>query len=100
MTIKKVEQLEDRVIIHFHFKNGERIPDDFEKKEILYSDIPHLPKDHEIQRDPGCINHWSEPVFIEKVNKTIIYYFKEWQETAYASMQGFEDGPFLVNKVN
>ena len=99
-VIEKVEELEDRVKIHFHFSNGMHIPDEYKTREILYNSILNLPRSPsvpEVREDEDCCppSYWSESIFIPKIKKTIAYHFKEWQESVSSRMQFFEGGPYL-----
>ncbi len=101
-VIEKVEQLEDRVKIHFHFSNGMHIPDEFRTKEILYDSIPNLspvsaPKEDE-DEEGYSHEYWFESIFINKIGVGIAYHFQEWQETVSSRMQSCIGGPYLVKE--
>ena len=70
MVIERVEQLEDRVRVHFWFRNGLNIKDEEDTKDILYDQIPTLKKEPELVTDTDG-KYWAESFFVEKVGKTV-----------------------------
>ncbi|MFH1307558.1 MAG: hypothetical protein ABIH72_01770 [archaeon] len=97
-VIEKVEELEDRVKIHLHFSNGMHIPDENRFKEILYENILLLaspPKLPEQPHDHCATEYWEESFDVEKVGGTVVYHFKEFQETVSSRMQIVHGGPYL-----
>lgn len=102
VVIEKVEYLEDRVKIHFHYLNQSPIPDEYSECDILYDSIPKLPLDSglpktmegEFDRD-----FWVEEVPVERLGKKIVYHFEEFQETAFSRMQMCVGGPYCMDYI-
>ena len=95
MAITKVEELEDRVIISYYFRNGEAIEDEEGNKVIFYKDIPNLEKEPELPTNNDR-NFWREEFELTKIGKKLSYHFVDWPETSMARMSGFLGGPYLV----
>ena len=101
-AIIKTDLLEDRVRVYFHLKTPDGIPHFEGMKEVLYKDIPNLPKEPKIPEDRGHPQqqpreYWAESVFVKNIGKTITYHFTEWHETCRCREQDFAGGPYLSN---
>ncbi len=97
--ITLVEEFDDRVRAHYHLKKPDGMPHKDGTKEILYQEISNLPKEPTLPENLGgpfnYKEYWDESLFVAKVNKTIVFHFVEWQETARCREQDFEGGPYL-----
>jgi len=95
-TITKTEFFTDRMRIHFFCRRPWGTADEYEKLEILYTDIPGLPG---LPSDDGHGEFreiWEEQVHIPACNATICLRFAKWQETDDCRMEGLVGGPYLV----
>jgi hypothetical protein len=101
-VIRKVEELEDRLKVDFHFSNGMHINDAYLTKEIMYDTILSLqepPPLKEVNEDEDVCpqNYWEESILVQRIGRTIIFQFEETQETTSSRMQSFLGGPYSVN---
>jgi hypothetical protein len=97
-NIQRVEELEDRIILHIHHHNGLNMADEFPKKEILYSTIPNMPLEPSLQKLELDIDSWREIFPVKKLGRILAYHFSEWMETCSTSMQGLTGGPYIAKE--
>src|SRR3989344_7501682 len=82
MRIDSIEELEDRVKITYTLYQYYAKYDTPEFKEVLYKDVPNLPKDTEEYRKTADIynSFESRTVFLSKINRSIGFVIGQCQE--------------------
>lgn len=97
---ERVKFLDDKLIYDYGWLR--RIygqDDEYAKREILYRDISNLLSEPKFKHISEERNHIRlEPIYVEKVGKTIVFYLEKCVERACEAAEEFLDGPFLVDE--
>ena len=98
MRFDSVEEIEDRVKITYTLYQYYPQYDKPEFKEILYKDVPSLPKDTEEYRENASVYYSFEHKFISlsKINRTIGFVIEQFEEQDGNYTDASIHGPFLV----
>lgn len=97
MGIENVEELEDRVRITYTLYQYYPQNDRQEIKEILYSDVPNLPKNTgKYRENAGIYDSFDQRfIFLSKINRGIGFVIEKYEEQNGDYTETSIYGPFL-----